>query len=71
MKKLLLLSALALTLSCSKDEGRKSECTCDAKFVTAGVGYYVVPDLPVDCNSRRPNIQYMSVGGGVFYECEN
>jgi len=67
MKKLLFIAALALTLSCSKEE----ECNCNAQFVTETGGFYTVPNLPVDCETKTPIEDNSNTGGGYFVGCKN
>ena len=59
MKKLLLIAMALLFLACEKDDVK---CNCKAKMTTFeyNSGYFYIPNLPIDCQTKRPTEQTMS-----------
>lgn len=67
MKTLILF--LIVSFSCAKPDD-KTDCKCDAKFITECGEFYELNNLPIDCDTRKPDSLHSRIGGGVFYDCE-
>ena len=69
MKKILLIFLLIAINGCDKeDEG----CTCYGKFTKFGNdGYFYIPNLPIDCNTKRPLNPPPGNEDAIFIGCEN
>lgn len=73
MKKLLLLSFLAISLSsCDKDDDKKEDCFCDAaRFSIKGQdGYFYVRNLQIDCDTRKPLNDLPGNPDAIYEGCE-
>lgn len=62
MKRILVILAIAMA-SCSTE---KEACKCTAKYMLDNGGTYLVPNNPIDCDTRQPTKVAQS---GYFAGC--
>lgn len=68
MKKLLILLSIFIFIGCSKDE--QQDCVCKNAKVTKGQGYYIIHNLPIDCETG--NVDSKNLPKDTFYiGCED
>jgi len=68
MKKVLILILIGFSFTyCEKED---EDCTCYAKYFVPGKdGFFYVPNMPVDCETRYP-LKQPGTPNAVFAGCE-
>jgi len=68
MKKIALLFLLFGLNGCEKED---ESCTCYGQFAKIGIdGYFYIPNLPIDCNTKRPLSPPPGNEDAIFVGCK-
>ena len=68
MKKIALLFLLFSLNGCEKED---ESCTCYGQFAKIGIdGYFYIPNLPIDCNTKRPLSPPPGNEDAIFVGCK-
>ena len=71
MKKLFILLITIFALSCSEDD---KECKCNkarmTTFTPGPINYFYINNLPIDCNTGKPNNEWLLERNYIYVNCE-